>query len=1024
VEVASRDNDTGSSLIMTFSPASDSSARETTNSCPPGKQESAERAYTFEEVYCEEQEEIATARKLRCPESADHGLVGLAFSGGGIRSATFNLGIIQGIAEKGLLKQIDYLSTISGGGYIGSWLTAWIRRQGCARVEKTLKENGAPTSSNARFSEPQPVRFVRDFSNYLTPHTGAMSLDTWALLAIYFRNLLLNLVLLTSVSLCVLLLPLILIWGFKLVGPILERDFHFLNPLGTINNRIRILFWILTALSVGVAATTAGCGLMAFSNKQFLQGWKRRVVEQGAKFNSLGFLVALLFVTLLLGHGPARLVEHVLIWMITGAAAYLLFWTVALGPTLRARSAERAQAGSRAASADFMRHWSPFLVFTIVAGAAGGLLVYGVLELLDWIRAQMDVTAAADGALITLGPPLLMAAIVITQSLHVGLAGRSFDDARREWMARATGALMLTSLAWLALVGVAVYGPVVMHFLASSRWAHNGWGQFATWTLASGWAGTTVAGLGAGSAKSHSKIRRVLMRAAPYVFLIGLAFFLARGSDYVLGRMWWFGSTARGEVPAITRPATAEELASQIRDLGKAQSLQQIAQAYNTTEQRIATLEGNSLYELAEHHWLTVVNYSDTRLLVLFAFFAAIALILERRLDVNEFSMQLFYRNRLVRAYLGASKSKRSPHPFTGFSDSDDVALPMLSTSQVVVREEADRPIEDGVAQPQPYDGPYPLLGTALNIVHGKQLAWQSRKAASFVFTPKFCGYHFSASPEFESNGLAASGYRRTETFTGPGGPTLGTALGISGAAASPNMGYHSTAAISALMTICNVRMGWWVGNPRHPQAWKHKGPNSALSALLNELSANTNDEGRYVYLSDGGHFENLGLYELVRRRCRYIIACDGAQDHEMTFCDLGDAIEKCRHDFGAEIDLDVSRLKPQPSSRISLSHYALGSIAYHDGSSGEILYIKASLTGTEPLDVTAYASANQAFPHDSTANQFFNESQFESYRALGQHIIRRLTADAGIPEGDEIHVSRLFEALRSKSRVAKTAGR
>ena len=989
---------------------------------------SGERAYAFEEVYREEQAEIAASRKLRCPGIKNDGLVGLAFSGGGVRSATFNLGILQGMAEKGVLRQIDYLSTISGGGYIGSWLTAWIRRQGGAPVEKTLKENAAhPKEEGRRYMEPHAVRFVREFSNYLAPRSGSMSLDTWALLAIYLRNLLLNLVLLTSLCLCVLLLPLILIWGFKLAGPLLESGLHLNGSIYSVHNLLRVVLLCLMALSVVVAATTAGWGLTAFSNKRVLRGWKRHVVEHGARFNSLGFLTALLFLTLFLGHGPSFLIEHMVVWMCLGGSGYLIFWSVALGVGRRTRfpdspfEDEGLPEQQTRAAGESKRYWSPFLTYTVVAGSIGGLLVYGVLRLFMWIRAEQPIRAASDGALITLGPPLLIAALIITQSLHIGLAGRSFDDARREWMARATGALLLTAVCWLALVGAAVFGPVAMHFLVSSRWSHNGWGQLTAWALASGWAGTTLAGLGAGRAKSDSKLPRILMHAAPYVFLIGLVFFLARGSDYVLGHMLWWGSTARSEVPDITRPATASELATEIQALGKAQGLQQMARAYSSTERMIASLDGTSLAELAEHHWLTVENYSDVRLIVLFALFALVALIFERRLDVNEFSMQLFYRNRLVRAYLGASK-KRAPHPFTGFSDSDDMALRLLRTDQILARESIDDEPRQEDSHKAPYDGPYPILGTALNIVRGKQLAWQSRKATSFVFTPRFCGYDFfSVSQEME-NGFTASAYRRTEHFTGASGPTLGTALGISGAAASPNMGYHSSTAISALMTICNVRMGWWVGNPRHPKAWRDKGPRSALAALLNELLGQTNDEGRYVYLSDGGHFENLGLYELVRRKCRYIILCDGTRDREMSFRDLGDAIEKCRRDFGAEIEFDAAALGLRSGSRLSSSHYALGSIHYHDGAVGELLYIKASLTGDEPLDVTAYASSNRSFPHDSTANQFFTESQFESYRALGQHIFRRLVADAGATEDGEIEVFKIFRGLRPELKTARAS--
>jgi len=121
-------------------------------------------------------------------------LSALCLSGGGIRSATFNLGVLQGLARTGVLKETDYLSTVSGGGYIGSWLSSWISREkgsSAARVEKVvgmLAEEGHDTASR----EPYQVRFLRDYSNYLTPRVGIFSIDTWAIIGTYLRNLLLN----------------------------------------------------------------------------------------------------------------------------------------------------------------------------------------------------------------------------------------------------------------------------------------------------------------------------------------------------------------------------------------------------------------------------------------------------------------------------------------------------------------------------------------------------------------------------------------------------------------------------------------------------------------------------------------------------------------------------------------------------------------------------------------------------------------------------------------------------------------
>jgi Patatin-like phospholipase len=129
-------------------------------------------------------------------------LAGLSFSGGGIRSATFGLGILQGLADMGLLHRFDYLSTVSGGGYIGSWLAAWMKRDGDPlNVEQQLKPNREQEAEARRLlrrrlvaeEEPEPIYHLRAYSNYLSPKLGALSLDSWTLVSLYLRNLLLNL---------------------------------------------------------------------------------------------------------------------------------------------------------------------------------------------------------------------------------------------------------------------------------------------------------------------------------------------------------------------------------------------------------------------------------------------------------------------------------------------------------------------------------------------------------------------------------------------------------------------------------------------------------------------------------------------------------------------------------------------------------------------------------------------------------------------------------------------------------------
>jgi hypothetical protein len=352
-----------------------------------------------------------------------------------------------------------------------------------------------------------------------------------------------------------------------------------------------------------------------------------------------------------------------------------------------------------------------------------------------------------------------------------------------------------------------------------------------------------------------------------------------------------------------------------------------------------------------------------------------ITLFLSWRVGVNEFSLHHFYRNRLIRAFMGATRSRedriKTANAFTGFDTNDDILLSSMK-------------VDDG------YFGPYPILNTALNATVVSALDRQDRKAESFVFTPLYCGYDFSPTrpSTYDVDHVYEYGYRPTNKFSNEkGGPTIGTAMAISGAAVNPNWGYHSSAPMAFLLTIFNVRLGWWIGNTRLKR-WKDSDPRGGLLYLIHDLTGKSDINMDYVCLSDGGHFDNMGLYELIRRRCHYIILGDGEQDQDVACEGLANAIRRCRIDFGVEITFDNFEDITKHQG-ISKKHIIKGTITYPGiKSTGTLIYIKASLTGNEPIDIREYALANPDFPQQSTADQFFDEAQFESYRKLGYHSI------------------------------------
>lgn len=364
----------------------------------------------------------------------------------------------------------------------------------------------------------------------------------------------------------------------------------------------------------------------------------------------------------------------------------------------------------------------------------------------------------------------------------------------------------------------------------------------------------------------------------------------------------------------------------------------------------------------------------------LFSISLVFAVLINFAININLFSLHGMYRMRLMRAFLGASNVFRRPDPFTNFDPADTPY-------------EADLPACNGV--------PLHVINATLNLTGTKNTAWKQRRAESFTFNP------------VQSGGWRV-GYVKTNTYGGTRGTTLATAMSISGAAFNPNMGYQSSPMLSLLMTFFNLRLGYWLPNPKRPTPrfgiqstrldvpardeafFRKSSPTCALQPLIAEVLGNTDDEYRWIELTDGGHFENLGLYEMVMRRCKNIVVIDAGADPTCQFEDLGNAIRKIRIDLGIPINFPPD-LGMKAGMQVSNSYCAVARIQYHcvdpipEESDGWLVYIKAGLTGREPADILQYAKTHPTFPHETTGNQFFNESQFESYRHLGSYVVQQI---------------------------------
>jgi hypothetical protein len=283
------------------------------------------------------------------------------------------------------------------------------------------------------------------------------------------------------------------------------------------------------------------------------------------------------------------------------------------------------------------------------------------------------------------------------------------------------------------------------------------------------------------------------------------------------------------------------------------------------------------------------------------------------------------------------------------------------------------------------HSAPYHLINTALNLPSSTAPGLRDRKSDFFLFSKHWCG-----SP--------VAGYHPTGQWTSSGATIdLATAMAISGAAIAPNMGLGSMPSLRSLLTFLNVRLGFWIKNPGRSSNRTTPG----FYCLLQEMfGLRMSETEPWLNLSDGGHIENMAVYELLRRRCKLIICVDGEADPGFTFEGLMTLVRHAQIDLGIRIEANLGDLKPDPKTGLSRVHAVLCRVTYPEPgqaspSTGLLLYLKLSVTGNEGELIKRYRITHPEFPHQSTLDQFFDEEQFEAYHQLGVHVAEGLFSPA-----------------------------
>ncbi|MDA0196428.1 MAG: patatin-like phospholipase family protein [Bacteroidetes bacterium] len=355
----------------------------------------------------------------------------------------------------------------------------------------------------------------------------------------------------------------------------------------------------------------------------------------------------------------------------------------------------------------------------------------------------------------------------------------------------------------------------------------------------------------------------------------------------------------------------------------------------------------------------------------------AIVIIVGLCVNLNIFGLHRMYRDRLMETFM-ANKDNIKNNEWGPATEANHTNIEDMCAKN---------------SNPRPYH----IINTNLVTTDSHHSKFNGRGGDNFILSPLYCGS--------DATGWQETKYYRKDRFRNKG-ITLATAMAISGAAVNPSAGPNGQGLtknklISILLGLLNIQLGFWSDNPNPKKKSFMWFPSNFLWPGLfgNVLGRDLSENKRSILLTDGGHFENLALYELIRRRLQVIICSDAGCDPDFKFEDLTNLIEKVRVDFGVSIifrkDNPLKDLIPDQKDGamgdkllLAKKGYAVADIYYSEKSSankhGVLIYIKTTLTSELPADLYGYKLNHPTYPDETTADQFFSEVQFEAYRELG----------------------------------------
>lgn len=888
--------------------------------------------------------------------------MGIGLSGGGIRSATISLGVAQAFAEKGRLLDFDYCSTVSGGGYFGSFLGSLFLPDAArgpslsstslpaaAKAELLAKARFAQRAltSKAREDElPRPVQvtssrypnvrnpiwWLREHSRFLAPN----GTSDYAIGAAYMVRNRFAIIYVFSLPLLLLSLGLIALSGwfagrgqtsFPPLDLFLTKGAdiipHVISPILPV-----VLAVLLLTISTGFAfwmtgfmseATPVSKGIQRFLFKKEILGSRIRLLI------TLLFAVAVLF-------GVARFAVAMLAPSQDGGA-------LANCPALFGNCIDKPDLIVGAT-----------LFGLIVAGVAiAAAAITGLVALVGRDRHDDAFTADVRRRLTRVTSWGLIATLLLLFVFVV-------DTAALEIYAR-----LVTLKSDAAVGGISILSAL---FMPMAAWLINkipGWfGEKNNW----------------------------LMR--------------------LIGRNIWTVALIAGIVMVVSLVVTLHVGAQLLIFNGEPW----------LSSGLFGTSHSNNFYLL---FWLTVALTLLTGCATNF---------------INLSSLHGIYASRLTRAYIGGTNIKRL----------GESANPSGNTS--IKETHPQDQIAIDIYQQVRTAAPIHLVNVTLNETRSReksQLLERDRKGVPVVFAPEGvfidAGKKVTYQQYYDWPAIAAAGVERL---------SVGQLCAISGAAASSAMGSRTTLGGALALTLANIRLGYWWNvdgliRSRAPVGWSAwdvvvriwdivwpfvNRPLRTYFYLLNEARASYSRQYSRLNISDGGHFENSGAYELLRRHVRTILVCDNGADPHYAFVDLENLVRKSRIDLGLTLSIcqpeEVVELVGDQGATLFLNGAcgdwraraahrsanmlcaapedtayclllrveAVDEVTGETFLDGHIVWMKPRLFAGLPQDVAGYASGCPTFPNETTGDQFFDEAQWESYRSLGYSMAWRLLSE------------------------------